>query len=180
MDVQLVPLLQKTSDPTVQKFIRKGRFSNGVRIILSATGFSFMMTGLLMPRYPVERSGVLMLSGIGLFYGALIPLGQARRQYLQAVLAHNEALRNRTDTYLMPLISRTPEIPELSLADTVAVWHRGLAYRYVYREVPLQPAQQLVRLVDRLNDGAVKAGFQYNRRVKAIAGLLGGLGASYL
>src|SRR5919202_4147039 len=179
-DAQLDPLLRDSPDPTVQRFVQRGRLANAVKIALHAAGASLTIAGFLTPRYPLERSSTLLLSGVGFFYAGFIPHGQMRRHYQQAVTAHNTFLRNRTDEFFTPYFSLPTEAPLLSLADTVSISRQGFSRRYTYRQIQVFPAWQLTRLADRLNDKDVKNGFQYSRRISSIGGFIGSFGASYL
>ncbi|WP_460984500.1 hypothetical protein [Spirosoma fluminis] len=78
-DAQLAPLLRTTPDSTVQPFVRRGRLAKANQIGLHAAGTSMTAAGFLIPRYLLERSGALLLSGLGFVYASVIPHGHMKR-----------------------------------------------------------------------------------------------------
>jgi len=179
-DMQLMPMLRRSADSTVQRYVGQGRSANLVFTSLFTSGYALMTGGLLMPVRKPETNLSMMLVGMGLFYGALIPLGTRSKRLEQAVRAHNRKLRSRADDYFAPLVGGPLHEAGLSLADTVVILRRGLANRYAYRGVWVDPARQLRPLAARLNNPDVRDGLQYTRRVTGVGGLIGSLGIGYL
>lgn len=179
-DTQVLPLLQLSPNPSVRRLVKSGRLVRGIGVGMTAVGFPVMVAGLLTPRQRVETGSTLLLTGLGLFYGASIPFVQSRRQFQRAVTVQNQFLRRRADDYYAPVVLPFAQLAEPTLTDTVAIKKRGLGHQYTYRNVRLAPARQLQRLTDRLNDTDVKQGMQYTRRVGAIGGFVGGIGSTFL
>ena len=179
-DMQLMPLLRRSADSTVQRYVGRGRSANLVFAGMYASGFALMTSGLVAPIRQTETRLSVMLGGLGLFYAALIPLGGRSNQLEQAVSAHNRQIRSQADLYFSPVVGMSPPETGLSPSDSVTVIRRGLSNRYMYRGVWVDPARQLKRLANRLDDPDVRNGFEYNRRVSTVAGLFTSLGAGYL
>ena len=179
-DLQLMPMLRQSADSTVRRYAGRGQKAQFVHTGMYATGYALMAAGLFTPVRRPETNLSMMTGGLGLFYGSLIPMGKRAKQLERAVQTHNRRLRIQPDDYFVPVVNASMRQASLSLADTVALLRRGLANRYRYRGVWVEPAQQLTRLSDQLNDRDVRNGFQYTRRVNSIAGLFTGLGLSYL
>ncbi|MFD2569309.1 hypothetical protein ACFSUS_01610 [Spirosoma soli] len=179
-DAQLIPLLRRTPDPSVRQIVRRGEWKRGIATTMSFVGATLAFSGLLMPAYRLETRGGLLLSGVGLFYGSLIPAGRAKQQFQQAVAQRNLVIRNHTGDYYAPITGLSSQPLTLSLSDTVSIIRRGFTSYYSYRQIRVQPAWQLVKLADRLNNKDVKDGLRYSRHVGAIAGFIGSFGAGYM
>lgn len=179
-DRQLIPLLRQSPDSTVRVCLERGRGATTLFTSMYISGYALMVAAVFAPIRQPAATGSMALGGLGLFSGALIPLGARSKWLERAVEAHNRQLSSRADSGFLPPVSTPGREAGLSQADTVAVIRRGLSKRYTYRGIWVNPAWQLGRLAGRLNDADVRDGFQYNRRVTGVALLFTGLSAGYL